>query len=533
MSWQHLYVFIIFAAMAISIAIAAYAWKHRSKTGAFCFGGMMLAVSEWLFTSGMVSISATQEQAAFWVAPRYFGLTIMLAFFICFTLQYTGHDKLLTKTRRIIIFAIPLLTQSIIESNSLHHWFLVSVDFSPDGILMGLDAVQYGPLFWLHTVYSYFLVFAGITLIVRRAVRTFHLYREQAILMILGILPPLSTSVIDAFLLIPGLKHPLAPLGFAFMGMCFAWSMFKHRMLDIVPVARDSVIESMSDAMIVLDTNAYVVDINPSALNLLQLKSSQIIGQPVAEVFSPWKEMAHQCEGQNFTQFETKMDIAGKETFFDLRISPLKDQQKRSRGCIIILHDITTHKQAENKLQDTLDIVNTLQIQLYEQTIRDPLTGLYNRRFLEEIMPHEIEQAVREMSPVSFVLMDIDHFKELNDNFGHDAGDLMLRHVANTLMNNTRTSDFAFRYGGEEFLVILPGTHPRDAYQYAERWRLKLQYLDVLFAKQQINATMSIGISAYIPGKPAATNVLTAADTAMYRAKSQGRNCTVMYQAYE
>jgi diguanylate cyclase (GGDEF)-like protein/PAS domain S-box-containing protein len=533
MIWQYLYIIVIFAATAGCIAIAIYAWKKRNHSGSRYFAGMMLAVSEWLFTSGMVSVSATPQQAIFWVSPRFFGLTVMLAFFICFTLEYTGYEKWLTRRNRVVIFAIPLVTQAIIETNFLHNWFLVEVNFSPDGILMGLDDVHYGPLFWLHTVYSYFLVLAGITLILRRAIRTFHLYRDQSLLMILGILPPLLTSVIDAFILIPGLKHPLAPLGFAFMGICFAWSMYKHRMLDIVPVARDSVIESMGDAMIVLDANNNVVDINPAARELLGAKPSSIIGQPAAKVFLPWNELVKQWQGQMFAQSEIMLDISGQKTCFDLRISPLKDGQGRPKGRIIILRDITVHKQAENQLQTMLDKVNALQAQLYEQTIRDHLTGLYNRRFLDEIMPHEIKRADREGHPLSFVMMDIDHFKALNDNYGHDAGDLLLQHLANVLLKNTRASDYAFRYGGEEFLLLLPATPTQAASQHAERCRLQLQDEGIIFAGQKINASVSIGIAAYLPGQPETAGALSAADTAMYRAKARGRNCTVIYETQD
>jgi len=353
MAWQYIYLIVIFMAAAISFGIAVYAWQQRNKPGGLLFAGMMLAVAEWLFTSGMVSTSQSQSQARYWVDPRYFGLTTMLAFFITFVLQYTGHGKWLTRSRFAFIFAIPIVTQIIIETNPLHHWFLVDVSFSRDGILMGLDSVCYGPIFWFHTVYSYMLVLIGIGLIVQTSIHTFQLYREQSVIMILGVLPPLLTSVIDAFLLIPGLKHPLAPLGFAFMGMAFAWAMFQHRMLDIVPVARDIVIDSMSDGMIVLDFLANIVDINPSAQQLLELESYQIIGKPAAQVFHPWNELVEQYQGQMFAKPEITLNVSGQDRYFDLRISPLKGRRGQSNGRIITLRDITARKQAEEALQET------------------------------------------------------------------------------------------------------------------------------------------------------------------------------------
>ncbi len=532
MVWQYIYLFVIFAAVIITFWIAVYAWQHRNRTGSLLFAGMMLSVSEWLFTSGMVSMSRSPEQARFWVDPRYFGLTAMLAFFITFVVQYTGHGKWLTRLRFAIIFAVPIVTQIIIETNSLHHWFLVSVDFSQDGILMGLDAVRYGPLFWLHTVYSYLLVLFAIGLIVRMSIRRFSIYHEQAVFMVLGVLPPLATSVIDAFLLIPGLKHPLAPLGFALMGISLAYAMYQHRMLDIVPVARDLVIESMSDAMIVLDSRANVVDINPSAQQFLRLDSSEIIGKPFTQVFSPWNELAKQYQGKIFAQSEIVAHVAGQDRCFDLRISPLRDHRKQSNGRVIVLRDITLRKQTENQLHDTLVTVKTLQEQLYEQAIRDPLTNLYNRRFLDEIIGREMERASRLGHPVSIVMMDVDSFKVVNDTFGHEAGDLVLTRLAAILTECTRTSDYVFRYGGEEFLVLLPATHPQDAYRCAERWRLTLQKNSMSYAGQKISVTMSVGVAGVLPGGETPEDVLSAADNAMYRAKVNGRNCVEMFRSY-
>ena len=529
MIWQYAYLIIIFAAAAICVSLAVYAWLQRSRQGVLLYAGVMLAVAEWLFTSGMVSMSQTPAQARFWVDPRYFGLTAMLAFFITFVIQYTGREKWLTQPLLIVIFSVPILTQIVIETNSLHHLFLVEVNFSPDGILMGLDDVQYGPIFWFHTVYSYLLVLLGIGLILEWSFRTFRLYRGQAVIMVLGILPPLLSSVADAFLLIPGLKHPLAPLGFAVMGMAFAWSMFRHRMLDIVPVARDYVIESMGDAMLVLDSQKNVVDINPAARQLLGTSSSRIIGKPVEEILDPWSELVEEYRDRTSAQSELRLLSEGQEVYFDLRIFPLKNSRGRSSGSIITLRDITSRKQAENKLQKTLSTVRALQQQLYEQAIRDPLTGLYNRRFFNEIIPREFARAMREFYPVSFVMLDIDHFKLVNDTCGHKIGDLVLKELADILTDQTRESDYVFRYGGEEFLVVLPAVDSGFAAQSAERWRVTLEESRVVVDGHEISVTMSVGVASFNQDGVNFEEVLGAADKAMYLAKARGRNCTVLF----
>jgi diguanylate cyclase (GGDEF)-like protein/PAS domain S-box-containing protein len=518
--WQTAYIVIIFVAALISIGIAAIAWHHRAQTGAALFAGMMLAVAEWLVTSGCVSLSQTPEHARWWVDPRYFGLTAMLAFFITYIVTYSGHGKWLTKPRLIFFFSVPLVTQLIIETNAFHHLFLVSVGFSRDGNLMGIDSVVYGPLFWVHTVYSYLLVMVGVFLTAQMAIRSFRLYRQQAMLMILGIIPPVATSVIDAFLLIPGLKHPLSPIGFAVMGTCFAAAMFWRKMLEIVPVARDTVIESMSDAMIVLDIHDKVVDVNPAARQFLGLETVQIIGKPIQEVFRPWDDLLFQSEELPASESEICLGSAGAEKFYDLRISPLKIQQKKPGGRIIILRDITQRKQSEIQLK-------ALQEQCYEQSIHDPLTGLYNRRFLAESIKREAANAVREQHPIGIAIIDIDYFKQVNDTYGHEAGDMELIHLAEILSRLSRAGDYVFRYGGEEFLIMMPDTSLLAAVQMAERCRQHIANYVLNYADSQISITVSIGVAALLPGESGYEAVLKAADDGLYQAKEKGRNCVV------
>ena len=521
MFWQTGYIIIIFAAAFISLAVAVYAWQRREQKGALAFAGMMLAVAEWLVTSGCVSLSRTPEQARWWVDPRFFGLTAMLAFYIVFIIQYSGHGKWLSKPLLAVFFSIPVITQIVIETNAFHHWFIVDVGFSPDGYLMGIDSVTYGPFFWFHTVYSYLLVLFGIFLIVQMAVRSFHIYRQQVLLMVFGIIPPLFTSVADAFLLIPGLKHPLAPIGFAIMGLCFGSALFRHRMLEIVPVARDMVIESMSDSMIVLDIHDKVVDVNPAAQNFLKMDALQIIGKPIREVFPQWQDLPNLSEKQAAAETEIRVNDSETERFYDVRISTLKIRHKAQGGRVVVLRDITPRKQAETKLKQ-------LQEKFYEQSIHDPLTGLYNRRFLNESLEREISRAKRSGHPVSIAILDIDYFKEVNDTYGHEAGDVALIHLAGIMTKLTRAGDFVFRYGGEEFLIMLPATSHAEAHQFAERCRQHIEGAVLAYADQQIHLTVSIGVATFGPQEAGPERVLKAADAALYQAKTSGRNCVMI-----
>jgi diguanylate cyclase (GGDEF)-like protein len=169
---------------------------------------------------------------------------------------------------------------------------------------------------------------------------------------------------------------------------------------------------------------------------------------------------------------------------------------------------------------------------LRSQSIRDPLTGLYNRRYVEETVERERLRAIREHKPFSVIMIDLDHFKRLNDTYGHAAGDAVLQAFAGLLKANIRGEDIPCRYGGEEFLVILPGASPAIAQERAERLRVSFAGLTVPFRDQMLpGSSASFGVASFPDHGDAWQEVLDAADAALYAAKRAGRNCTVLADA--
>jgi diguanylate cyclase (GGDEF)-like protein/PAS domain S-box-containing protein len=162
---------------------------------------------------------------------------------------------------------------------------------------------------------------------------------------------------------------------------------------------------------------------------------------------------------------------------------------------------------------------------LRRQSIRDPLTNLFNRRYMEESVERELHRGARNREPVAFLMIDIDHFKEFNDRFGHQAGDTYLRAVGEFLRGRTRGLDLACRYGGEEFLIILPGASAEDARQRAEIWREDFKSLTVQHVGQALGSiSLSIGIAVFPDHGETLDALIHAADEMVYRAKAQGRD---------
>ena len=176
--------------------------------------------------------------------------------------------------------------------------------------------------------------------------------------------------------------------------------------------------------------------------------------------------------------------------------------------------------------QIALSVANLrLREALRNQSIRDPLTGLYNRRYLEEMMERETRRAIRAEHGLGVLMLDIDHFKRFNDTYGHDAGDTILRETAAFLTSSVRAEDIVCRYGGEEFVIILPMADARASQARAERIRSKIRELSTMHQGKALGTiTVSMGVAELPEHGTTPKELLAAADAALYRAKRGGRD---------
>lgn len=168
-------------------------------------------------------------------------------------------------------------------------------------------------------------------------------------------------------------------------------------------------------------------------------------------------------------------------------------------------------------------------VRLQDQAMRDALTGLLNRRYLEESLDREESRSRRSGQPLGVMMIDIDHFKRCNDTFGHAAGDAVLREVGQYMLSLARGEDILCRYGGEEFVLVMGHASPAALRERAESLRLGVQTLEIESEGRRLGpVTLSVGIAIFPDHGNSGQAVLQAADAALYRAKQNGRNCVVM-----
>jgi len=197
----------------------------------------------------------------------------------------------------------------------------------------------------------------------------------------------------------------------------------------------------------------------------------------------------------------------------------------------IAIENARLYTDAQKQLNEKIDAeakLLLLQKKLEEQAIRDSLTGLYNRRFLDETLTRELSRAERDKYSVSIVMLDLDHFKMFNDTYGHEVGDLMLKHLGKLLSSQVRAGDIACRFGGEEFVVVMPKASLSVAKQRANDWRMKFESQILIHEGEVLNATLSAGVAVYPVHGATSEELIRKADQAMYAAKAAGRNLVIM-----
>ena len=293
-----------------------------------------------------------------------------------------------------------------------------------------------------------------------------------------------------------------------------------------------SVITALFEGVILIDGDGAIRASNPSAQRILGLSVDQLAGrtsfdprwQAIHEDGSPfpgetqptWVTLQTGQPCHDVIMGLRKPD--GSLAWLSINSQPLyRPRDANPYAVVASFADITERRQAEEELL-------ALQAQLREEAIHDPLTGVYNRRYLEVTLTRELARAAREGQPLSILMGDVDHFKRLNDTYGHLAGDEVLRALGDLLRNCARASDIPCRYGGEEFVVVLPEMSLEVARERAELVRQDFADLRIAFDGIQLGSTVSIGVSVYPDHGTTANELIDAADQALYEAKHTGRN---------
>jgi len=517
---------ILFLAVIIATWIVVVTWRWRRVPGSSPLMVQMIGEGIWTlcYALSLFRFIHPAGEHFFWSKILFIGVVLVPAGFLVWTARYTKMDRWVNKWTIALLCLEPIVFNIIVWTDHYHHLF--SGNFAATGKL--------GPAFDLHMLYSYLLLLVGAVMLVIHWLRIPPAYKKQGLWVLLGLVLS-SICNIMTIVLLPVLKLDFSPMGFMIAGFTFTYAQLRHRLFDIMPVARHAIVDGMRDGVVVLDNESRVIDMNPSAQSMLGVTTSQIMGQ-LSTLTSPvWHEIDRKTAGQSDANIEIYLGEGEGRRHIDLTVSVMLDKRGQAGGRLAIFRDITHLRKVEGDLRESnrelmrkIEEIEALQEQLRQQAIHDPLTGLYNRRFLEETLGRELAQAQRSNDPMSIAMIDIDRFKSINDTYGHAVGDLFLIALGDMLEQKTRAGDVACRFGGEEFIVVMPGAPLEVAAQRINEFRQCFNAVKIDVGGKAVGATFSAGVAGYPLHGTDEKTIISEADRALYAAKEGGRNRVIV-----
>ena len=330
-------------------ALGAYAWSRGTRTGRL-FALFALAGCLWALSYTLEILGADLATKLLWAKAGYVGAVAVPVTWLAFTLQYTGREKTLNPRLIGLVSIIPLATLILTISEGTHHLIWSNTWLETVGPFVSLG-VTHGPWFWVYTVYSYLLTFLGAMLIFLAMLRAPGLYRQQGWALLVGIIVPwLGNAIfVSGLSSVPTLD--LTPIAFTLSALIFGWAVFRFQLLDLLPVARDALVDASADGLIVLDARNRVVDLNLAARKILNEPGGNVLGKPASQLLTMGPELLALDGTPAPARAEWAVGSNGQQRIYDLSVSPLADPQGRFTGRLIALRDITVHKATEAELR--------------------------------------------------------------------------------------------------------------------------------------------------------------------------------------
>ncbi len=496
-----------FAAAGVSAVVGGYALRRRAVPGARLFALGALAEAGWAAAYLAQRFSAQLSDLIFWNNVQFSMVLVAALGYLGFAFNYTGTDALLKRTLWRGLALLALLEGALIWGDGVLHLLRTRPHIDLSSGLPRLAFID-GPLFFTYALLAYGMVAYASLLLLLNLFSSPRIYRLQLSTVFLGMAIPWLVGLLSTNGVIAIPFHDLTPISFIPSNLLMFWALFRYHLFEVTPIARDILVERMSDGVVVLDPRRRIIDFNPAAREALGLSEAASTGKflgrelPVLHQF-----VAHLIENPQ-ARAEVSLDVRGKPARFSLESTPLYDNLNNLTGHLVILHDITEQKRVEEKL--------------HQLAFSDHLTGALNRRAFFELVGPEFERSRRYRHWLGFILFDVDNFKKVNDTYGHLVGDQVLKTLAQTCLTDLRAADKLARYGGEEFMVMLPETDPESVQATAERLRLRVEQMNV----DGVRITISLGVAVFDPADTTAglDTLLGQADLALYQAKQAGRN---------
>lgn len=339
-------IILLILAIITALALFHFTWRRRSLKGNYVFALISLAVAQWTMVY-LVELLAFDFEIKWWAFKlKHLGIELIPPLFFAFVIKYTGRRSPFKGRAWLLLLIKPLIIWWLLLTNDLHHWFVASVGVSQNGPFYTLVHTP-GPGALISAVYNILIVLVSVNLLAVQIKSAPRFYRTQVLILLVGAIFPLIGALLELIRLSPLPGLDITPLLFAFALPVLAWGMLRYRLLDLLPIAREIVLESMDEGVIVIDSQNHIIDMNPAAQDMLGSSGREHIGETAENIARFWPEIREILLNIYVRQAELSLGKADARRIYEVRKSILRGWRGETNGYLVVMRDVTDRKRLE------------------------------------------------------------------------------------------------------------------------------------------------------------------------------------------
>jgi diguanylate cyclase (GGDEF)-like protein len=500
--------------MAISVAFLSANVKTLGSslyTRVIMFLGLTICI--YMFGYSMELNSNTVEQIIFWNYVEYLAIPFVSALWLTVCLLYTGNFKKYKILKLAGIFGIPSASMLLRFTNDFHHLYFRSVGFLADEYGKLFFVRRFGPWFIIQTVHSGLLILLSLLIFIVDFYKNRRRERGQIRLIVAASIVA-ATGLVASYLKPFGLYVDYMVLCLPVTCLLIIIAMARYDFLEAKALARSIAFESDEDAILLVNRHNKVIDFNKSAKNLFGGLGIDLNEGYIDSLFVNVPNLASILT--NDEKSNTELEINSKKKYFEI-ITKNVGNRIKSKWRIKYIRDVTVSYE--------------LNMSLEKQALSDELSGIGNRRAFIQSGEKIIADSDADGRPIHILIMDLDWFKNVNDQYGHNIGDQVINRIGILMKDVFSRESITARIGGEEFGVIIPGKNDDEVRKMAETFLEKVSEYGYEYNDMTFHVTVSIGIAKKTAFGQTLGNLMNRADRALYISKDSGRNRVTEYMA--
>ena len=323
-------------------------WKYRSSPGVRSLIYLELSVTVWALSYAFEFGTSVLDEKILWSKISYFGIAYLPVLYFLFTSGFSQKQKWIKRKYIIFLSVLPTAIIPLVFTNQYHHliWTNVTLDEQAD-----IAHYFHGPGFWVFYTYTEILIIAGLYNLLSSVAKYSSYYRSQIYTLVIGSIIPVAGNLVYVTGINPFPGFDWTPVSFVVTGFIIAFGVIRYRIFDLIPIARNKLLDRMNDSMLVINTDGIVEDYNRAALELASTKDKSILRKPFEEVFIDFKDIVKDFDPDEERKVELQMK--GEKQNYDILITPLRNITNKLTGHLVIFHDITQLKETEKSILET------------------------------------------------------------------------------------------------------------------------------------------------------------------------------------